>query len=459
MSGFLKNKRKMTIVGGVLAAVITIGAVTVKANAAMTVNAYTVDEGELSSVLELNGKTEANTSKTYYSTIDGIIGTVNVKVGDFVKKGDLLANYDAAEIERMRALAQYNAQAELGNYDNSIQLGNRTAGLYGEATRNLKVLDQQISDTQAAITRLQNELTEKRAALADEGAKLQISLVDWADKPDSEEYENLLKLVQTNAYEQQYGEDVVLMTEELNRLNVQLASCKEYKAEMTSQKASTQMGIMTQGEKDRLEAVKAANELASDNQLNAYNEAAEGVLAEFDGVVTSVCVAEGCSVARGMEMVTLKSVEDVVVKINVNKYDIVNIEEGQPATISIKNKDYSGKVSRISRMAEETGNGGVTVEIRLDAPDGDIILGIEARAKISTAQLSAALRVPTSALWEEEEGTFVFLEKDGQAFKTAVETGVRNDDMVEIKGGIKAGDVVVWNDTAALTDGMSIKIK
>ena len=129
--------------------------------------------------------------------------------------------------------------------------------------QSLAVLDQQITDTQAAITQTEKDLLERRVALADEGAKLQVSLIEWSDKPDSDEYENLQKLAQTNAYEQQYAGDIVQMQEELNRLNTQLAYCKEYKAEMTSQKAATVNGVMTKGGKEKLEAVKAANDLTN----------------------------------------------------------------------------------------------------------------------------------------------------------------------------------------------------
>lgn len=459
MSKLIKNKKKMTILAGALVAVIVIGGISISANAAMTVNSYKADMGELSSVLEVNGNVETDTSKTYYSKVDGTIGTIHVKQGDFVKKGDVIISYDAEEIERLTAIAEYGAEAELGSYNNSIQTGNRTAGLYGEATRNLKVLNQQIEDTQAAITQKQNELTQKKAAIADEGAKLQISLIEWSDEPDSEEYENLQKLIQSNAYEQQYSSDIVKMQEELNGLNTALANYKEYKAEMTSQKASTQMSLMTNGAKEQLEAIKASNELSSNELIANYKEAAEGVKAEFDGVVTAIDVTEGSSVAKGMGLVTLEAIDDVVVKLNVNKYDIVNIEEGQSASVAIKNKDYTGKVSRVSRMAGDSGqSNGIGVEIKLDEPDSDIILGIEAKAKIKTADMAEALRVPTSALWEDEEGSFLFVARDGKAIKTEVEVGARNEDMVEICSGINAGDVVVWNDTAEITDGMSIKI-
>lgn len=452
------SKKSKIFIGIGLVAVLAISAVSINANAAMKVNSYVAQMSELSSELELNGKVFSDSEKIYFSTISGVIGSIQVKEGDFVKKGEVIMNYNNEDIERQVALAEYSAKAEIGSYNNTIKTGNRTAGLYAEATKNLEVLNQQIADTQAVLMQKQNELTQRRAEIANEGAKLQISLIDWSDEPDSEEYENLQKLIQDNAYEQQYASDIIEIENEINYLNVVLAGYKEYKAEMTSQKASSQMGLMTSGTKEQLEAVKAANELSSEELIGKYNEALEGIKADFDGVVTAINVAPGSNVAVGTQLLTMKSTDDVAVNINVNKYDIVNIEEGQPATVTVKNKEYEGKVTRISRMANEQQSGGIDVEVKLDAPDSDIILGIETKVKIRTANLTKALVVPMSALWEDEEGTFLYIARDGKAVKTKVETGVRNEEEVEVLSGIAEGDIVVWNETSEIKDGASIKV-
>lgn len=455
---FMKDKKKMGIAGGVLALVIAIIAIPISVNATMKVAAYTTDAGNLSSVLEANGNVEADICKTYYSKVDGIVGHINYKVGDFVHAGDVLVTYDADELAKLTSIAELGAEAQTENYNASIQSGNRVGGLYGEATRNIKVLDQQIADTQAALTLKENELLEKKSDLADMGAKLQISLIDWSDEPDSDEYENLQKLVQTNAYEQQYGEDIVRLQEEIDSLNVTLAGYKEYKAEMTSQKASTQMNLMTDGAKKELEARKAANEIVASANIDNYKEAAEGIKAEFDGIISSINVIEGQSIGEGAEIVTLKSLDEVVVTVNLNKYDIVNVNEGQTAVVTIKNKDYTGKVSRIAKIADTaSGNCEIDAEVKLDEPDSDIILGIEAKVKICVADYADAIRVPVKALWEDEEGSFVFVYRDGKAYKTEVEVGARNDEMAEIRSGLEIGDVVVWNETSEITDGMSVK--
>ena len=453
------GNRKLLIIIAAAIAALTVGGVSISSNAAMSVSAYVVDKGVVDSEVEVNGTVESNTERSYYSDVNAKVSTIHVKEGDFVKKGDLIISYDLEEIERLETMAELKAQADLGSYNNSMQTGGRTAGLYSEAKTNLAVLEQPIADTQTAITNTQNKLAQRKADLADFGAKLQISLIDWADKPDSDEYENLQKLVQTNAYEQQYADDIVQMQEELNALNTQLANYKEYKAEMTSQKASTVMGLMTSGARDQLAAVKESNELATSLELEDYARAKEGIRAEFDGVVTQIDAVEGGSIAKGAKLLTLKSISDIVIKSSVNKYDIVNIEEGQPATVNIKNKDYEGKVSRIERMTKDSGTGtGIGIEITLDKPDSDIILGLEAKSRIHTSDLTDVTRIPLEALNEDEEGSYVFVARDGKAEKEFVECGLRSDDMIEVKSGIDEGCLVVWKDSVEITDGMGVKV-
>ncbi len=452
------NKKKTVVIAAAIVVVLLIGGISISANAATSVKSYEVNKGAISSVLELNGNVETDVSKDYYSAIDCRIGTIHVKEGDFVKKGDLIISYDEEELTRLASIAEYNAQINEESYNDSVQIGNRAAGLHATAKNNLKNIDATIMQLQAQVTQKECDLLERRAALADEGAKLQISLIDWADEPDSEEYENLQKLVQTNAYEQQYASDIVQMQEELNVLNTQLAYYKEMKSENTSQRMSSVMSVPTEGGKAELEAVRAANELADNAVIKKYEDAKNGIRAEYDGVITSLDVIEGGNITSGTKMLTLKSTDDIVVKCNVNKYDIVNIEEGQKATVNIKNKPYTGTVTRIERMAKDSGqNTGIGVEVKLDEPDSDIILGIEAKTKVSTANLDDVISIPVEALNEDEDGSYVFTLHDGKVHRTFVEIGVKNDSMAQIISGVTVGDKVVWNETTMLTDGMSVK--
>ena len=249
------------------------------------------------------------------------------------------------------------------------------------------------------------------------------------------------------------------MQQELDRLNLQLSACKEYKAEMTSQKSASYSGLMTSGAKDQLEADKAANEMASADKQARLEEAKKGIVAEFDGVVTEINALKGSNVASGAALITLESTKDIVVRFNVSKYDIENIEEGQTATVKIKNKEYTGKVDRIDRMTSRDSSqaSGVGMEIRLDAPDDDIILGLEAKATIDTVSIDNVLQIPKGAVYSGTEGEYVYVLRDKKAVKVDVTVGAYNTENIEIVSGLNENDTVIIAGDLEITEGMELQ--
>jgi len=217
--------------------------------------------------------------------------------------------------------------------------------------------------------------------------------------------------------------------------------------------------LMTSGAKEQLEADKAANELASSDKHNRYENAKNGIVAEFDGVVTGIDAVKGSNVANGSLLLTLESSKDIVIRFSVSKYDIENIEEGQSATVKIKNKEYTGKVDRIDRMtsrdAGQTSN--VGMEIKLDAPDDDIILGLEAKAVIDTVSIDNVLQIPKGAVYSDTNGEYVYVLRDKKAVKVDVEVGAYNSEMIEIVSGLNESDTVIIAGETEITEGMELE--
>ncbi|MBP5454184.1 MAG: biotin/lipoyl-binding protein, partial [Lachnospiraceae bacterium] len=212
----LKNKKKVFIVTGAVVAIAAIGGTWLSANAATQVNSYTVERGAVDRILEVNGNVETQEKETYYSKVNAKIGSVNVKEGDFVKKGDVLVSFDEEEIDYLLKLEELKAEAELGAYNSAMQQNSKIASLNNEAKVNLAILDQQIADYQAAYDRLSTYLVDKRVELSGEGENLQEKLSKAT--PGSTEFANLEKQVRENAYEQQYSGDIISTQKELNKL-------------------------------------------------------------------------------------------------------------------------------------------------------------------------------------------------------------------------------------------------
>lgn len=467
----LKNKKKLGILSGIVAISVIAGVVSVSAGTSMKVRSYTVTTGDLAQYTELNGNIVSDTVKDYYSRVDSRIGKVLVKEGDYVKKGDLLISYDEDDLKLKTELAKAQADSKQESLNGKIQADSRMAGMYSEAASSLVALDEEIAMYQAEIDKLDARIISEKAFLADEGARLQVSLIDCQfdeNKDDIKDddllasnQESIQKQIQYNAYEQNYNANIINMEQLKSEYSVMLADCKQRRAEMVSQKNSSYTSLMTDKDKEAIELERTSCELSNNDLLNDLQIAAEGIKADFDGIVTEIDTDEDVKVSAGMKLLTLESSDDIAVKFNVNKYDIDSLLEGQEANIKIRSKNYTGKVSRIDRM---TGRGlaesaNVGVEIKLDEPDSDIILGLEAKAYVNTAALTNVLTVPVDALSEEEEGTFVFVARDNKAVKIPVTIGVRNEDVAEVVSGLNEGDIAVWNDTEELTDGMTIRFE
>ena len=269
---------------------------------------------------------------------------------------------------------------------------------------------------------------------------------------------NLQKLVQLNSYEQQNNKDVQKWQEELDVHNKMLSDYKEYRSEMKSQQSSAEAGKMTAGAREELEAENQTKEIEAADSLESLEAVTDGVAAEFDGVITEINAVEGGSVAAGSQLLKLESTQDVMVKISVTKYDLDKIAIGQKARVTIGSKEYEGEVSKINKLAETNNSGAAVVgtEIKITNPDSDVILGVEAKVVISTAQESNAVLVPVTAVNVDMEGEFLYIVENNILVRRPVTTGISSDTMIQITEGLSGGEQVVTDVTANLVEGMAV---
>ena len=92
---------------------------------------------------------------------------------------------------------------------------------------------------------------------------------------------------------------------------------------------------------------------------------------------------------------------------------------------------------------------------QLDAPDGDIKLGLEANVVIATGEAKGVLSLPISAVNTDVSGQFCYVVENGAAVRRDVKTGLSSDTQVEIASGISAGDGVILNPQD-VTEGMAV---
>ena len=157
----------------------------------------------------------------------------------------------------------------------------------------LEVLDQQIADNENLLKEINKKIEDKKAGWSYNGAALQATILEqekkiadekqkmeerhaWEaeqqlDSDDEEKKEkddaakaqiaydeevllNLQEQVQYNSYEEQNNKEVRDLQRQAKDVEDLIASYKEYKAEMKSQKESSENGVLDQGSREKLEA-------------------------------------------------------------------------------------------------------------------------------------------------------------------------------------------------------------
>jgi RND family efflux transporter MFP subunit len=100
-----------------------------------------------------------------------------------------------------------------------------------------------------------------------------------------------------------------------------------------------------------------------------------------------------------------------------------------------------------------------TFEIRVALPEGLGIIGTPVRVSVPSNQPREVLAVPRDAIILRADGSYVFrVTEEDVAERILVEPGVAQDDRVEVRGALSAGDRVVVRGGERLQPGQSVVI-
>ena len=206
------------------------------------------------------------------------------------------------------------------------------------------------------------------------------------------------------------------------------------------------------------EAAVAAHDNAVAAARQSYNALSyTQLIADADGVISSVNAEEGQVVAAGQTVMTLVQTNELEIEINVpeNKLPTVN----QPATITFWASSSKARavVREIAPMADAASR---TYRVRLSLldPPSEIRLGMTAGAAFnSSAQSTDGVIVPLTAILQTDNRPMVWI-IDGDIVRAKAIDVQRFEDNQALVKGLKAGDQIVTAGVNKLHDGQSVRI-
>lgn len=152
----------------------------------------------------------------------------------------------------------------------------------------------------------------------------------------------------------------------------------------------------------------------------------------------------------GSGMIDLPDLRQLKIVANVSEIDISKVKLAQPVEIKLdaySDSAFTGKVISIASLAiskdEKKQKVKVfPVEVLVKGTSKMLMPGMSASTRIIVNNVPNILFIPLDALFKKEGSEFVYL-KNGSSYKTKnVKTGMTNNDFVEIKEGLKEGDVL-----------------
>jgi len=169
------------------------------------------------------------------------------------------------------------------------------------------------------------------------------------------------------------------------------------------------------------------------------------ILAPASGTVIEKDVVEGAAVDAGRRLFRIAALDEVWVEADVYEGDLPHVHKGQPATVTLSylpGRTLAGKVAFVYPYLDPASRT-ARVRIALPNPGGDLKPDMYANVAFDV-DLGPRLQVPVSAVVFTGPRRLVFVAGGGGKFvPREVTLGARNEQVVEVLSGVKAGDRVV----------------
>ncbi len=409
-----------------------------------------VTRGTVHNSLILVGNVEASQSSELSWKTSGVVDSVSVKVGDKVESGQVLATLltdsmpassIAAEADKISAeddleelLVSETAKATAYKNLRDAEVALRDAEKLAEGL-NYPIADQ--SEIDAAEKAMIAARDAYQNAVADyEGVKLR----DYYDEERMKKYETLQNAL--TAYAQAYDLWLYYVNNapEITK-KVTAASAKEaqasYEAALKEFKTYQVSFVRKQDQADA--------EATLEDAVTAYN--ARSLIADLTGTVTVVNTAAGDYVEKGQSGLRIDDLSTIYISLDISEVDVNDLKDGMKAEITLDaqpTKVYQGTVRYISAFASENDyNVTYRAVVAFEQPDELVKVGMTGEIKIILSEKPDCLLVPSSAIREGDNGSYVEVVVDGTLTPVSVITGVEENGMVEIvSGNLNEGDLV-----------------
>lgn len=389
-----------------------------------------VERGSLTQTVSVTGDVVDKEEVVLNFEIGGRLTAVNIKEGDQVAEGEVVATLNDTDLssEVSQAKARYDkAVAEKGMSDDRVNEAQVEVDNAQKCLDDTKDLNKQnIDAAEQAINNAEDYLAAAKKLYDDDSSH--------SNKLTLTTAENNLKNAKEN---KKTVEDQAQLSDTQAQNTLDLAEARK----------QTDESDFAENSKDAdVEEAKAGYDIALNNLSRSV------LKSPANGIITEVNDKKGDILGTGVikESFAKMISGDLMIEAQIPESDILKIKMGQKVDFTLDslpdNEKFSGEVIEIfpaSTVVQDVIS--YKVKFKIDNPDSRFKPGMTANLDIKTAQKDNVLKIPLRAIKEEESHKYVEVLKDNnQTEKIEIATGLTGDEgMVEVRSGLKEGDKVV----------------
>ena len=367
----------------------------------------------------------------------GIVGDVNVAVGQSVSEDDLLMELDPDSL----SVDILQAQIELINAQNTLDdLYKNWEAQLAQAKLDLLMAEEDLDDlaTDRKIMNYQR-CTDERIEELEDDLEAAEKLYDFFQTTDN------LRIVNTAQANLDYC---------LADFTEQEVAEAELRVELGEARVATlqaQVDQLADGPDPDQVAIYETQVAIAQSRLDSPM-----IKAPFDGVVTFLYAIHGDVVQVGQQAVQIDKLDTLVLDVQISEIDIPFVKVGQPAELVFDayfESTFAGEVTEISPVGK-TVQGVVEYSVRIKILDADerIKPGMTAAVSIIFSEQKDALVVPNDAIVSIDGQDHVYVKRNGGYEAVSVILGNYSDYYSEVlDADIQEGELIALNPPDEIT--------
>ena len=181
------------------------------------------------------------------------------------------------------------------------------------------------------------------------------------------------------------------------------------------------------------------------------------IKAPFPGTVVERLARIGERVAVGTEVARIVNPDDLEIVARAPLEYISYVAAGD--SLDLRTRDDRNAKATVRTVVAVGSENTHVFELRLDIPPRMFPVGQTLRVWVPTSAFREVLTVPRDALVLRSDGITVFIVDDSNtAQRISVETGIGNENLIEIRGDLDAGDKVIIRGNERLQPGQSVQV-